>query len=154
MTTFFVMRTAAGLAPMTVDDAAEMAKMSWSKAIRVEAKSPRNVNFHRLFFALAHRIASAVGCETENVVDLLKIESGHFTLVKSKKYGDLRLPKSISFASMTGEEFSTFFDACVAVIQENWSIPRPDILAITQDLLIPTEQTIGKRDPVDYIQAG
>jgi hypothetical protein len=139
METLFVRRVGNVLHPDGADCAAVVSKLPFGRAIRVDLKQPRNVRFHRLYWALVNRIADAVGSEPENVSDLLKIESGHFTLVRSKKYGDLRLPKSISFAQMDEMAFRKFFDGCVLVIEANWGVSKPDILAAVEDLLHPVE---------------
>lgn len=137
METLFVRRVGNALHPDGADCAAVVSKLPFGRAIRVEIKQPRNVRFHRLYWALINRIADAVGADPENVSDLLKIESGYCTLVRSKKYGDIRLPGSISFAKMDEMAFRKFFDCCVQVIHENWAIAVPDILAAVEDLLHP-----------------
>lgn len=137
MTALFVRRVGNALHPDGADCAAVFAKLPFGRPIKVEITQPRNVRFHRLYWALVNRIADAVGSEPENVSDLLKIETGHCTIVRSKKYGDLRLPKSISFAKMDEMAFRKFFDACVLVIHETWAIAVPDITAAVEDLLHP-----------------
>jgi hypothetical protein len=137
MTKLFVRRVGNALQPDGADCAAVFSKLPFGRAIQVDIKQPRNVRFHRLYWALVNRIADAIGSEPETVSDLLKIETGHCTLVRSKKYGDLRLPQSISFAKMDEMAFRKFFDACVLVIHENWGIAVPDILSAVEDLLHP-----------------
>lgn len=119
------------------DSAAEFAKLPFGKPLQAEVKQPRNVQHHRLYWGLVHRIAAATGVEPENISDLLKIETGHCTIIRSKKYGDIRLPKSISFAKMDQSQFHNFFEACVRVIYENWGIVRADVLEAVSDLLTP-----------------
>ena len=63
------------------------------KVLYVEIKQPRNVQHHRLFFALCSRIAEAMGVQTENISDVLKIATGHYTTIKTNSYGELKIPK-------------------------------------------------------------
>lgn len=86
---------------------------------------------------MVSRIADAIGAEPENVSDLLKIETGHCTTIKSKKYGVIRLPRSISFANMDQTAFSDFFNRCVTIIETEWGIARSDVLEAVDDLLHP-----------------
>lgn len=130
-------RVGNGLFPDSDDSAAEFAKLPFGKTLQAEVKQPRNVRFHRLYWSLVHRIASAVGSDPENISDLLKIETGWCDIIRSKKYGEIRLPKSISFAAMDQTAFSTFFESCLRVIYENWAIERNDVLAALGDLLEP-----------------
>jgi len=126
-----------GLWPDAADSNAEFEKLPRDVLLRCEIKQPRNAGRHRLFYAICHRIADAVGTEPENISDLLKIETGHFTLIHSKKYGELRLPKSIAFGNMDDQEHRLFFEKCVAVIYSQWAIEREDVIAAVADLLEP-----------------
>lgn len=135
MEILFVRRVGLNLVPDGADCASVVAKLPFGRPIRVDLKQPRNPLRHRLYWALCHRIGDAVGVDSENISDLLKIETGHCVIVKSKKYGELRLPRSISFAKVSETEFKTFLDRCIQVIHENWGISRPDILEAIKDLL-------------------
>jgi hypothetical protein len=131
----WAVRTANGLVPDGTESAGELAKVPFGKSVRVEVRSPRNPAHHRLYWTLCQRIASAIGADAENVSDLLKIETGHCAIVRSKKYGDVRLPRSISFASMDQNAFNEFFEKCLVVIQTEWGIARSDILEAVSDLI-------------------
>ena len=137
MATLYVRRVGNSLHPDGADCAAVLSKLPFNRLLRVEIKQPRNVQFHRLYWALCARIGDAVGADSENISDLLKIETGHCTLIRSKKYGELRLPASIAFAAMDADGFRDFFDRCVVAIYEQWGISKPDILATIADLLDP-----------------
>lgn len=119
------------------DSAAEFAKIPFGKVLRAEVKQPRNTAHHRLYWGLCHRIAAAIGSYPENVSDMLKIETGHCDIVRSKKYGEVRLPKSIAFASMDQSAFNEFFERCVIVIYSEWGIARDDVMNAVSDLLAP-----------------
>ena len=136
----WMQRNGTGLVPDGTESHIEFGKLPFGKAFFVEIKQPRNPKFHALFWVLVYRVASALGAHPANVCDILKIATNHCEIVKTKRYGEVRLPKSISFASMSETDFREFFERCIQVIQQEWGIDRPDILAATEDLLIGTEQ--------------
>lgn len=140
MTIFWVRRVGSVLHPSGNDAIAALSKLPFGRTLKVEVKQPRNGNFHRLYWALCARIGDAVGVDPENISDLLKIETGHCVIVKSKTYGELRLPRSISYAAMDNDAFKTFFDRCVVVVCETWGISKPDVLAAVEDLLDPEQR--------------
>lgn len=118
----------------------EVSKLPFGKSLRAEVKRDRSGPHHRLFFALCSRIASAVGSETDTVVDLLKVSTGHCTWVQTKSHGRIPIPKSIAFKNMDQLSFRAFFDKCLDTIYAEWSIERPDVLAVLSDIMTPTEQ--------------
>lgn len=140
MADFWAIREGDTLRPYGADSAAAFSKLPFGKLLRIEAKQPRNPKLNRLYWVMVHRIANAIGADSENVSDLLKIETGHCHIVKSKKYGEVRLPRSISFAEMDETAFRTFFDKCVLVIYEEWGIQRADVLDAVRDLFDPHAQ--------------
>lgn len=91
---------------------------------------------HRLYWSVVRRVASGVGLEPENVSDLLKLATGHYDAVQTKHYGEVKLPKSISFAAMGGAEFTQFFQKCLDTIFAEWGIDE----GVFSDLLVPTER--------------
>lgn len=138
---FWAEKLAGALHPADDESWNEFAKVPTGKPLHVEVKQPRNGAHHRLFWALCARIGEARGVPSETVSDVLKIATGHCTIVRSKSYGELRLPKSISFAAMDQTTFREFFERCVVVIYEEWKI-EPELVA---DLLLPPETGILMR---------
>ena len=92
---------------------------------------------------MVNRIAKAVGSDPSAVSDLLKIEAGWCHIIKSKKHGIMRLPKSIAWSRMGEDEFSIFFETCIRTIFSEWSIERQDVLDAVSDLLEPKTERIG-----------
>lgn len=137
MPDFFVTRKDGYLAPLTMEDAAVISKLQFGKPIKVTVTTPRNGRRLALYWVLCQRIANAIGAEAENVSDLLKIESGHCSLIRSKRLGEIRLPRSISFAKMSEQDFSSFLSRCVEVISNEWGIARADVYAAVADLISP-----------------
>lgn len=118
---------------------AVIAKMAFGKLFRAEVVSPRSDKQHRLYWSLCNRIAAAIGSEAENISDVLKIQTGHCEIIRSKTYGELRLPRSIAFSKLDQEGFSEFFRRCTIIIETEWGIARPDVLAAVEELLTPEE---------------
>lgn len=143
MTVLWLKRVGNALFPDGDDSSAQFAKLPFGKSLRAEVKLPRNVRHHRLYWGLVHRIAAATGTEPEVISDLLKIETGHCVTIKSKRYGQLHLPQSISFAKMDQSQFRDFFESCVKIIYENWGIERADVLEVVSDLLAPKTEKHG-----------
>lgn len=136
MSEFYVRRVGNALLPDGDESVAAFAMIPFGKPMRCELKQPRNLQFHKLFWALCSRIASGLGREnitSETVATMLKLATGHFDLYVSKTYGEVRMPKSVSFAKMDGLQFREFFERCVKVVYDEWGID-PSAVA---DLLAP-----------------
>lgn len=133
MTTFFAKRVGHFLVPVGEESMTAFEKMPPGKEIRVECKQPRNLQHHKLYWALCARIAGGVDIDPENVSDLFKIATGHCVTLRSKLHGVVQVPRSISFASMDQTAFAEFFERCVRVAYEEWGIEP----AAVADLLAP-----------------
>lgn len=136
----YLKRVGNSLVPDGQEAIEAISKLPFGKPLRADVKRDRSGPHHRLFYALASRIASAVGTETETVVDLLKVSTGHCTWVQTKSHGRIPIPKSISFRAMDQLQFRAFFDACLDTVYREWAIERLDVLAVLSDLITPTEQ--------------
>ena len=132
---FWVKRVGLGLFPDGNESVTELEKLPRGKSLQVEIRQPRNLQRHKLYWAVCHRIANAIGAEPENVSDVLKIASGHFTLVKTQSYGDIKLPKSIAFHNLDETGFKSFMDRCFAIIETEWCIARSDLKDAIKDLI-------------------
>lgn len=124
MVDLWLKRVGVALLPDGDESIAAFSKIPFNKPLRAEVKQPRNVQHHKLFWSIVHRVADGIGSEPENVCDVLKIATGHCTTVKTKTHGTLSLPKSISFAKMDQTAFSEFFEKCLVVIFQEWGIDR------------------------------
>lgn len=135
MTVFWAVRHGMTLSPADPEGVDAISKLAQGVAFRVEAKETRNGAHHRLYWVLCARIGKAVGVDSETVSDLLKIATGHCVTIKSATHGTLRLPKSISFASMDQSEFRAFFEKCIETVTTEWGIARPDVLRECRDII-------------------
>jgi hypothetical protein len=116
-------RTAHGLMIDSADERSQfiLRGIPLGASVQVEITRPRNINRHRLFWALASAIAQAIpgSLTAENIVEILKIETGHCTIVRGKR-DTYRLPKSIAFHKMEEPEFQAFMDRCFQFICSTW----------------------------------
>lgn len=104
-----------------VDDTAVEALrgIKFGTLVQVEVIRVRNAKHHRLYWAMCAKIANAVGLTPENVSDVLKLHTGHYTTIVTDR-GTYKVPKSISFAAMDQVAFREFFDRCCEVICIEW----------------------------------
>jgi len=115
----FFRRTMTGLISESDDGNAILRGIKIGQSVMVEVTKPRNIQHHRLYWALVAKIARSIDVEPDNVSDVLKLRTGHFSTVNTKS-GPVQLPRSISFASMDQAAFTGFFERCCNVIATEW----------------------------------
>jgi hypothetical protein len=109
--------------------------LPFDKALKAEITQPRNLQHHKLFFALCARIGKGIGKETEWVEKAFKAELGHVDIFNYGGKPHLAL-RSIAFHKMDQIAFNSFFNECVQVAYDQWHIDPASIA----DLLVPEEQ--------------
>lgn len=114
-------RTEQGLMPSNHDAEEEYKKLKMDEQVHVVIKKPRNLSHHRKWWALISLIhENQTRYETkEQLVAALKFYLGHvdtFLLRDGSTTGFL--PKSISFAKMSQEEFGQFYDRTLDFVCE------------------------------------
>lgn len=120
MVKFLVSKRLGSLHP--VDDQGEQAMrtLGINEVFSVEIKRPRNVQFHRKFFALLQIILENQDYykSVDDLLDVVKLRIGHCRTIQTQD-GEVRIPNSISFASMDATAFDDFYNrACAWVCQE------------------------------------
>lgn len=88
--------------------------------VKVTVTQSRNIKAHRLYWKMCGMVAQNTddGWTDQNVSDLLKIATGHYSVTKGRQGQEYKIPKSIDFASMGQEEFGPFLDRCIAMVCE------------------------------------
>ena len=123
-------RTEKGVIP--IDDKAVdvVSKTPIGEDILVDYKKKRNLGNHkRLFSMLQGVVANSDHYQTvDNLLDILKLKTGHFKTVVGHDGLKYYVPKSIDFASMDEDEFKEFFSRSIDVILE--FTPEEDINSI------------------------
>lgn len=103
-----------GLSP--TDDASEstMKALKLGECIEIKFKKPRNLQQHRLFWALMQKVYENQEHYTspEQVCTAFKFAIGHVETIKTQR-GTIQIPKSISFAKMDQLAFHDFFKRAV-----------------------------------------
>ena len=120
MTRFLVVKNLGVLRP--VDEAGEeiLRHVGQGEIVAVEMKRPRNVAHHRKFFAMLSIVLENQSYykSVEDILDVCKIRIGHVRTVQTKD-GEVKIPESISFASMDQDAFNGFYNrACGWVVTE------------------------------------
>lgn len=138
----FMVRTMNGLLPDDERATEALRGIKIGQTVAVEVTRPRNIQHHRLYWAMCSKIANAIDAEPENISDVLKLRTGHFVVVQTKT-GPVHLPRSISFAKMDQPAFREFFERCCKVISTEW-LPHMSAKQVQTEVLemmgIPTNE--------------
>jgi hypothetical protein len=115
-----------GNALQAADQAAidAMRKIPEGAHLTVKVSIPRSLRQHRLLFALLNVVCDAqpepkVFLRPENLLEAIKLATGHVRETKDIKGKSYIVPDSISFARLDQAAFTQFFDAAIRVILEN-----------------------------------
>ena len=120
MVKFLVVRKLSGLFPVDESGAAVIRKFDLGEVVSIDVKRPRNVAFHRKFFALLHVVFENQEAykSIDDLLEIAKLRTGHCHTVATK-YGEVKITDSISFAKMDESAFGDFYDrACKWVCDE------------------------------------
>jgi len=114
MTAVLMRKRLATLEPVDDDGRRLLAKMAPGRVVSVEIRRPRNVLFHRKFFAMLNLILQNQEYykSIDDLLDVCKLRVGHVKVVQTKR-GEERIPKSISFAEMDETAFTEFYERVV-----------------------------------------
>jgi hypothetical protein len=111
-----------GLVPMDVNATEWLHSLPDGKDVLVSIRKPRSVRFHRLLFALLRKVVenSDRWANERILLDDLKLATGLFTTRVSQLTGmPYPVPASISFASMSADEFGKWFDKAITVLSRD-----------------------------------
>jgi hypothetical protein len=105
-------------------------KIPLNEPIIYEWKKPRNLKFHKKFFALLNLVFE--NQEQYNNLDHLKkdltISAGYYDLRLNIEGIEIREAKSISFAKMNDTEFSDYYNRIIDVVVKWLGIDKDDII--------------------------
>lgn len=125
---FYCRNTLQGLVPLFPSDYDEKRKLRLGQDYEVEVKNPRNVGFHRKFFALLN-----IGHENTQL-DMPMDAYRRYITIKAGYYNAYQTPKglfydakSISFASMSQDEFEEVFSRVLDKIIKDIGATKEDI---------------------------
>ena len=114
MASILLHRTLGSLHPVDDEGREIIAKFSAGEIIKAEISRPRNVKFLRKFFAMLQIILENQDHykSMDDLLDVSKLSVGHVRVIQTKR-GEVRIPKSISFAAMDETAFSEFYERVV-----------------------------------------
>lgn len=147
MSKIFLVKTLAGLIPANDSDKEHLSKLKLGEIYSVEIKRPRNVKFHQKYWCLLKLVYQNL---PEHLEDRVRsIDELHYML---KLQCGIREPVltlggktnwrvgSISFASMSQDDFEEFFKKAVSAITKH-VLPMDDevLIAEVEAFLKPRE---------------
>lgn len=111
-------------------DYEKMKHIKANDAVEVEIKKPRNIKFHRKFFALIEMVyqnQERYNNKEELRYDLI-VASGHYTKRVNLDGEEIEIPDSISFSKMDEIEFNRLYSNVIDVIIKYFNFNKQDIL--------------------------
>lgn len=128
-----------GLFPADMPAAIAFDKMKDGAGYLVNLHRPRNLLHHRKLFALLNLVQENTDkwATVETLLDDLKISTGLFdTRINVLSGLPYATPKSISFASMTQDEFEEWYDKAVDLVSKQvFEMGKEDLLVEIDDIL-------------------
>lgn len=107
------------LVPDSPEDAEYLSKFRFGEVIKAEVSRPRNYRFHRKYMALINFAYENRDSKQEYSIDAFRksvqMEAGHFEPVRAGGYL-FKIPKSISFAEMSEEDFDKLYSKVIDVL--------------------------------------
>ena len=95
-------------------------KLKIGTIVSCDIKKPRNVKFHRKFFALLKLVLNNQEryTNTDQLLIAIKLKLGMYTICKSLTDKPFPILKSISFARMDDLEFAKLYDDTLFILAE------------------------------------
>ena len=124
----YVKNTLAGLVPLYASDLDQKRKLKLGETYEVDIRRPRNLAFHKKFFALIN--TGWENSQFDMPVDVYRkwvtMRAGFYVIYHTPK-GMLYEPESISFASMDEDKFADVYSRVLDVIIEDLGCTKEEI---------------------------
>ena len=120
--------TIQGLVPLYPSDFDDKRKLRLGETYQVEVTNPRNVGFHKKFFAMLNvgHENTSLDMPFETYRKYMIVKAGFFTAYQTPK-GVYYDPNSISFASMSQDEFEEVYSRVLDKVIEDVGLEREDV---------------------------
>lgn len=128
MLEIFCERKILGLRACDAHSEALLCDLPQGKRLRVKITQDRSGPHHRLFFAMLSMVAKGCGRDAEELLDIIKIETGHVRKVKANRR-TYEFPASIAWHNMDQRKFNAFFEVACQVIEEEVGLKQPALMA-------------------------
>ncbi len=117
MPSYILVHNLGALRPRHDDEPAKamMRRFGENQLVKINGITiPRNIRLHNKFFAMLGIILQnqEYFTSTDDLLDVCKLSIGHVRVIETRN-GQVRVPKSISFASMDDIEFDGFYNKAV-----------------------------------------
>lgn len=110
-------------------------KIKAGEPYEFEYKQLRNVRFHRKFFALMNLLFQnqELYKNLDHLRKDLTVEAGYYDLRVNIHGEEIKEAKSISFAAMSEDEFSEFYNAVLDTIVKYFNFEKQEIIDNVQE---------------------
>ena len=124
----FVRNTLQGLIPLYNSDFEKKRKLKLGQDYEADIKRPRNLQFHKKFFALLNigHQNTKLNMNFEFYRAYVTMKAGYYNAYETER-GMMVLPKSISFAAMDDSEFQRLYDAVINVVMLDIDVNKKEI---------------------------
>ena len=124
----FVKNTLSGLVPLYPADLEEKKRLKLGAEYEVEIKHPRNIGFHKKFFALVNIGHQNTSLEMpfETYRRYVIMKAGYFKVYNTGK-GSYYEPESISFANMDQIQFEEVYSRVLDIIIKDLGVSKDEI---------------------------
>ena len=111
---------------------AEKLEQFRGKDVMVKISQPRNIQFHRKYFALLGTARDLADTEynAEQFRAYVTVGAGYCEFITDSDGGVVAIPKSVSFAAMSEDEFERLYQDTLNFICQTWVLNENDINAI------------------------
>jgi len=145
MARFLAQKHLGGLRPIDANGEEALRKIKQGAAVMVEVKQPRNVAFHRQYWALVHIVWENMDGDRyptpEDLHAAIKIAAGVRTRIELPNGEVGFVPGSVAFHKMGKETFSKFYDRVCDLVAKHF-LPGVD----QDELRAEVERLIGIRE--------
>lgn len=119
----YVIRRGNQLCPEMAFDAEQITRMPVGQRIKVSLHTTRVPKRLRFYWAFLSSVVRATDCAptAEALHEAIKLQTGHTTPINVKGYTVL-VPASISFSSMSEEDFSVFLSKAIEWIAATYGV--------------------------------
>lgn len=121
MSEIYLKRSVGGLVACDDHSVSVLRRIRVGDIVQCEVTQPRNLAFHRKFFALLNVVWETSG-DWQSVYALLielKVNVGHIQKAVIRETGEVvSVPKSISFAQFDETSFAEFYEKCLIKLCE------------------------------------
>lgn len=124
----FVKNTLSGLVPLYPADLEEKKRLKLGAEYKVEIKHPRNIGFHKKFFALVNIGHQNTSLEMpfETYRRYVIMKAGYFKVYNTGK-GSYYEAESISFAKMDQIQFEEVYSRVLDIIIKDLGVSKDEI---------------------------